>query len=85
MSLYLEGYKEALAAVRRMDELELLAYIDGLEGRGNLPKNHTLAQLQLEAQDQCSRKFKDKSSRYYEMIEYWRDPENSRRDYYPVD
>jgi hypothetical protein len=71
MTMYFEGYDKAREAVSKMDEADLLAQIDGLFGRDNLPENYTLEDLRIEAQEQTRRDFTDTSSKEFELVEFY--------------
>lgn len=73
MAYYHEGYNDARAWV--MDdartEAELLASLDTLYGRDNLPEDYTLEELRMEALDQTRQDFTDYNSREYEQAQFW--------------
>lgn len=72
MSLYYPGYAEARQWVLAQTDLgELLNYIDGLQGRGNLENATDLGEVKSEALRQCKEEFTDKSSPEYEQVEFW--------------
>lgn len=71
MPLYYEGYDKARAAIAEMDEADLLAQIDALFGRDNLPENYTLKELRQEAYEQTKRDFTDTSSPEFEMVDFY--------------
>ena len=71
MSLYFPGIEKAIEAVNQMTEDELLNHIDGLYGRDNLPGNYTLDELRHEAIIQTKEDFTDKTSREYELAQFW--------------
>lgn len=71
MTMYFEGYDKAREAVSKMDESDLLAQIDALFGRDNLPENYTLEDLRSEAQEQTRRDFTDTFSKEYEIVDFY--------------
>lgn len=71
MSMYYPGYREAQATVARMNEQELLAQLDALYGRDNLPENYTIDELRIEAYEQVKRDFTDTSSKEYQDVQFW--------------
>jgi hypothetical protein len=71
MALFHEGYAEARAAIAEMNEADLLAQIDALFGRDNLPENYTIEELRLEAYDQTRREFTDTTSREFELVDFY--------------
>lgn len=71
MALYYEDYDKARAAIAEMDEADLLAQIDALFGRDNLPENYTLEELRLEAYAQTKRDFTDTSSPEFKMVDFY--------------
>jgi len=55
---YYPEYEQARAAVMGMDRDELLAQIDALYGRDNLPPSPSIEELRREALDQTARDFR---------------------------
>lgn len=71
MTLYYPGYTQARDAVQQMTEAEMLAYLDDLQGRDNLPENYTPDDLRVEALNQCREEFTDRTSPEYELNQFW--------------
>ena len=71
MSMYFPGYREAMDAVAKMTADELLAQLDALYGRDNLPEGYSIDQLRLEAYEQVKRDFTDTSSEEYQTAQFW--------------
>ena len=71
MPMYYEGYEKAKNEVLQMDEESLLAQIDALFGRDNLPCNYSLEELRREALEQTRRDWTDTSSREYELVDFY--------------
>ena len=71
MPLYYPGYSESRAAVERMADAQLLAMIDDLYGRDNLPENYTHDNLLAEALSQHREEWTDKDSPEHECVTFW--------------
>ena len=57
MIMDVEGYEQAVAEILKMSGPDILLYLDGLYGRGNLPRSCTVEDMRTEALQQTERKF----------------------------
>ena len=69
--LYYPGYSESRATVKQMPDEQLLAALDDLRGRDNLPANYTHDDLLAEALSQHREEWTDKTSHEYEQVTFW--------------
>lgn len=60
----IKAYDEACAAVQEMDGPQLLAYLDGLYGRGNLPRSCMLEDIRNEALAQTEKRYGEDYERF---------------------
>ena len=70
MKLYHDGYRESCDSVYKMEKPELLALLDALFGRKNLPDEYTEQMLRAEAIRQVKQDFMTKEGR--EELEFWK-------------
>jgi hypothetical protein len=82
MALYHSGYSEAREEIAKMNEQELLAYIDMLYGRDNLQFGDGVEAIRQEAFEQCRREFTNTSSREYEQVQFYTALHNANRGRY---
>ena len=72
MSLYREGYAQALQWVKEQTDVnKLLWYIDGLQGRDNIEDEDDLEEVRSEAIEQCRQEFLDTSSSEYSQVQFY--------------
>jgi anaerobic ribonucleoside-triphosphate reductase len=71
MSMYFEGYNDALKSALRMNEQELYELIDSLFGRENLTESPDIHELRSEAIRQIREDFTNKNSREYADVKFY--------------